>query len=194
VERVEKQHWQRIWQQHTSACGAAFWFSAKAFQVRFESIHSTVHRCSDFSRPDLYDINDRLGLLPKTLCGSWRTIIIGDRVASNGTGSSFRAFFPKRVPLTVRVREYETCDMDSSRVWSKDSTRLAVTSYAIDESTLPTALQLDEWGRNLMLEYSEVTDFRPYVMDKFLFAYWNTNPFLRYVSLYSPLPPAKSSV
>jgi hypothetical protein len=147
-----------------------------------------VHGSADFPRPDIYDTNDRLGLLPKTLRGSWRTIIIGDRVASNGIKSSLRAFFPQKVPLTVQVREYETCDIDSTIVWSEGSTRSAVTAYAIDtdERKLPTALQLDEWGRNLMLEYSEVPDFRPYVMDTFLFAYLNTKPSLRYVSLSSP--------
>jgi hypothetical protein len=145
-----------------------------------------VHDSSDFLRLDIYDTNGRLGLLPKTLHGSWRTIIIGDRVASNGTKSSLRAFFPKKVPLTVQVREYESDDIDSTIVWSEGSTRSAVTAYEINRSELPTAEQLDEWGRNLMLEYSEVPDFRPYVMDRFLFAYRNTKPDLRYVSLFSP--------
>jgi hypothetical protein len=104
-------------------------------------------------------------------------------VTTNGIDS---VLFPKKVPLTVRVREYETCDLDTVIVWSKGSMKSAVASYAIDPSTLPTALELDRWGRNLLLEYSELQDFRPYIMDKFLFAYLNARPSLIYVSLSSP--------
>ena len=143
-----------------------------------QSIHSTIHGSSDFSQPDFYDIKSRLSLLPRTLRGSWRKIIIGDRVTTNGTE---RALFPKKIPLIVRVQEYETCDMDTAVVWAIGSRRPAVVSYAIDPSTFPNAFDLDNWGRNLLSEYSELSDFRPYVMDKFLFEYLNTKPDLRHV-------------
>jgi hypothetical protein len=95
-------------------------------------------------------------------------------------------FFPKKMPLTVRVREYETCEIDTAMMWSEGSTRAAVASYAIDPTTYPTASDLDRWGRNLLLEYSELPGFRPYVLDEFLFAYLKIKPALPYVSLSSP--------
>ncbi len=128
-------------------------------------------------------MNSRLGRLPKTLQGPLRTIIIGDRLTTNDIDS---AFFPKKVPLIVQVRQYETRDLDATVLWSERSRGSAISSYAIDPSTLPTASKLDEWGRNLLLEYSQLPDFRPYNMDKFLFAYWNAGPSLKYVSLSSP--------
>lgn len=65
-----------------------------------QSIHSTIHGSSDFSQPDFYDIKSRLSLLPRKLRGSWRTIMIGDRVTTNGTE---RALFSKKIPLVVRI-------------------------------------------------------------------------------------------
>jgi hypothetical protein len=97
-----------------------------------------------------------------------------------------KVFFPKKMSLTVRVREYETCEMDTAMMWSMGSTRTAVASYAIDPTTYPTALDLDKWGRNLLLEYSELSGFRPYVLDEFLFAYLKIKPALPYVSLSPP--------
>lgn len=54
-------------------------------------------------------------------------------------------FFPKKMPLTVRVREYETCEIDTAMMWSEGSTRATVASYAIDPTTYPTASDLDRW-------------------------------------------------
>jgi hypothetical protein len=124
-------------------------------------------------------MNSRLRSLPTTFHDSWRTIVIGERVTTNGTDS---VLFPKNVSLTVRVWEYDTCDLHNTIVWSEGSMRSTVTSYAIDPSSLPTASKLEEWGGNLLLEASELPGFRPYIMDKFLFAYRNAKPSLPYVS------------
>jgi hypothetical protein len=109
--------------------------------------------------------------------------MIGGRCTTNATDS---ALFPKRVPLMLQVLEDETCDLNTTTLWSKGYKRPIAGSYAIDPETLPAALELDNWGRNLLLEYSELPDFRPNIMDKFLFAYLNTKPSLPSVSLSPP--------
>jgi len=149
-----------------------------------QGIHSTIHDSSDFSKQDFHNTKDRLSLLPKTLRGPWRTIMIGEHVATNGTQC---ALFPKKIPLMVRVQEYETCDTRATMVWAMGSTKSADVSYAIDPSTFPSAFDLDKWGRSRLSECSELSDFRSYcptrlyVMDKFLFEYLNAKPDLRHV-------------
>ena len=69
--------------------------------------------------------------------------------------------------------------------WGQDSKRKQVSSYAIDDDSSPTAIQLDEWGRNLMSRYSQLDDFQPPIMDKFLFAYCAARPHLPLVSSFT---------
>jgi hypothetical protein len=106
--------------------------------------------------------------------------MIGERCTTNAADS---ALFPKRVPLMLQVLDDETCDLNTTTLWSKGSKRSIAGSYAINPGKLPAALELDKWGRNLLLEYSELPDFRPNIMDKFLFAYLNAKPALPSVSL-----------
>jgi hypothetical protein len=108
--------------------------------------------------------------------------MIGHRWQTDTTDS---VLFPKKVPLTLQVLEHETCVLNAAILWSEGSTRSAVRSYAIDPTMLPTVFDLDEWGRNLLSKDSEIPDFRPKVIDKFLFAYLNTRPLLPSVSLSS---------
>jgi hypothetical protein len=58
--------------------------------------------------------------------------------------------------------------------------------YAIDPDSFPTASQLDEWGRNLLEEYSHIPDSQPDNMDMFLLSYLNAKPELQHVSMPSP--------
>jgi hypothetical protein len=104
-------------------------------------------------------------------------------VVTNGTDS---VLFPRKVPLKVQVLEHESFILNTTTIWPEGSMRSEVASYALDPRRLPTANELDEWGRNLLLEYSELPDFRPYIMDKFLFAYLNTRPHLPCVRLSPP--------
>jgi hypothetical protein len=142
-----------------------------------------MHIRSDSSRPDFYD-NKRRGnrLLPEMLRGPLRKIIIGDCKTINGTA---HCVFPTRVPLTLEIQEHEVCVMRNALRWSEGRMRFKIACYAIDHSNLPTARQLDKWGRNRLLEYCDRLPFRLQPMDKFLFSYLNTEPDLRYVSLFS---------
>lgn len=145
-----------------------------------------MHVRTDFPRPDFYDRNSRLNLLPKVLCGPLRRIIIGDYTDINGAE---HAVFPRRVPLIVQVQEFDTPDsnvINTSLIRSVGTKSSTILFYAIERSTLPTAMQLDEWGRNSLLEFSEIPHFRPYIMDSFLFSYLKVKPDLRYVSFPSP--------
>jgi hypothetical protein len=111
-------------------------------------------------------------------------MIIGDRVKTSGTES---ALFPRKKPLTIQIQEYEACSLDDPTAkpdWSKGT---EIASYAINPNTLPTASELDEWGRNLLGEYSQLPDFQPYIMDQFLFAYFKATPDLPFVSLFCHL-------
>jgi hypothetical protein len=139
-----------------------------------------MFRSSNFSRSDFFDMKTRLHSLPTGLQGALRTIMIG------GCGwtidSRQHVLFPKRVSLTFQVLEHETCVLNTNMVWPKGAVRFTTRPYAIDPSTIPTISDLDEWGRNLRLECSEILDFR-LKMDKFLLAYLNTRPFLPSVSL-----------
>jgi hypothetical protein len=121
-------------------------------------------------------------MLPKNFEAPWRTIMIGHRVTISDTES---ALFPQKVRLIVRTRGYKTCDMDNNLVWSGRATRSAA-AYAIDPDTFPTASQLDEWGRNLLEEYSHMPDSQLDNMDVFLLSYLNAKPALQHVSMPSP--------
>ena len=121
-------------------------------------------------------------MLPKTLQKSQRTLIIGDRVSLN---DRVNAFFPRNIALTVRVRAYGSCTYDTKLMFSEGSTKSALTFYAIDRSTFPTIKQLDDWGRNSFFEESLLPGFRPYIMDKFLFAYLHAKPALPHVRICS---------
>ena len=125
-------------------------------------------------------------MLPKALRKPRRKLIIGDRVILNDTDN---AFFPQNVAITVCVREYETCTNDTSLMFSEGATttQSALTFYAIDRSTFPTVQKLDDWGRNLLFEESALPGFRPYIMDKFLFAYLHAEPALRHVRIIRSL-------
>ncbi|KAN0095195.1 hypothetical protein V8E51_015906 [Hyaloscypha variabilis] len=126
--------------------------------------------------PDFHDTQSRLKMLPKNFEAPWRTIMIGHRVTISDTES---ALFPQKVRLIVRTRGYKTCDMDNNLVWSGRATRSAA-AYAIDPDTFPTASQLDEWGRNLLEEYSHMPDSQPDNMDVFLLSYLNAKPALQH--------------
>ncbi|KAE9367967.1 hypothetical protein N431DRAFT_514601 [Stipitochalara longipes BDJ] len=126
---------------------------------------------------DSYDTESRLKMLPKKLRVPWRKIMIGYRVTIGGTES---AFFPRKVQLMVRTREYKACDLDNNLVWSGRASRSAAAPYAIDPDTFPTASQLDTWGRNCLLEYFYLPGSQPYIMDKFLLSYLNAMPPLRH--------------
>jgi hypothetical protein len=139
-----------------------------------------MFRSSDFSRSDFFDMKNRLLGLPTELQGALRTIMIG---GGGTTDIRHSVLFPKRVSLTFQVLEHETCVLNNNIVWSKGSVRSTTRPYAIDPTTMPTVSDLDEWRRNLLLERSEISDFRPNIMDKFLLTYLNTRPFLPSVSL-----------
>jgi hypothetical protein len=110
--------------------------------------------------------------------------MIGDYMDINGAE---HAVFPRRVPLTVQVREFDISAIDSSRISPWRDSRSAKFFYAIEPSSLPTAMQLDERGRKRLFEYSQIPHFRPYIMDYFLCSYLSVKPDLKYVSFLSPL-------
>ena len=141
------------------------------------------YNISNLSRLDFFDTKSRFDMLPKTLQKPWRTLIIGDRVILNDIDN---AFFPREIALSVRVREYGTCANDNRLVFSEGSSRSALTYYAIDRSTFPSVRQLDNWGRNLFFEESQLLGFRLYIMDKFLFVYLHAEAALPHVRISSP--------
>jgi hypothetical protein len=142
------------------------------------SIPGPIFRSSDFSRLDFFEMKNRHHGLPTKLQGALRTIMIGGHWRTTDT-----RHFPKRVSLTFQVLEHETCVLNTNIVRPKGAVRYTTRSYAIDPTTMPTVSDLDEWRRNLLVERSEISDFGPNVMDKFLLAYLNTRPFLPSVSL-----------
>lgn len=145
-----------------------------------------MHVRTDSPRPDFYGRKARLSLIPEVLCGPLRKIIIGEYTNING---AMDPVFQRRVPLTVEVREFDTPDssvINISMIRSVETKSPAISFYAIERSTLPTAEQLDKLRRNWLLEFSEIPHFRPNIMDIFLFSYLNFKPKLRYVSFLSP--------
>lgn len=134
---------------------------------------------------DLYDIANRTYDIPLKLDAWSRTIIIGHCIR---TGGKKYAYFPIDMRLSIDVQDCEFIGHGFGRntKWEEDSKRMS--SYRIEDSTLPTPDYLDKWGRNLMGEFStRVPDFEPSIRDKFLFDYCNIKPLLPLVSSISGL-------
>ncbi|KAE8446327.1 hypothetical protein EG329_012074 [Mollisiaceae sp. DMI_Dod_QoI] len=130
---------------------------------------------------DLYDVKFRKYNIPIKPYESRRTIVIGHSIKSGGVKC---AYFPMDTTLSVDVQDCEFIGHGFGRKtkWEEHSERMS--SYRIEERTLPTPDKLDAWGRNLMAEFSrQLPDFEPPIRDKFLFEYCNITPHLPFHNL-----------